>query len=212
MKVCEMFTSIQGESSYAGLPCTFIRLSGCNLRCSYCDTQYSYEEGREIAVDDILAYVKGEGIPLVEITGGEPLMQRQGLQILISRLLDDGYMVLVETNGTKSIKNIDVRTVIILDIKTPGSGMNDRNDLSNIEYLKPSDEVKFVISGREDYEWSKRIIDSHDLGSRCMVLFSPATGRLEPRELIAWILEDRLQVRLNLQVHKYIFGPNERGV
>jgi 7-carboxy-7-deazaguanine synthase len=212
MKVCEMFTSIQGESSYAGLPCVFVRLSGCNLRCSYCDTEYAFEEGDEISVDEILEYVRGAGIPLVEITGGEPLMQRQSLQVLISGLLDNGNRVLVETNGSQSIKDLDMRAVIILDIKTPGSGMDSRNDFSNIEYLKPADEIKFVISDRRDYEWSKGMLERYDLSSRCQVLFSPAIGKIDPRELVKWIIEDKLPVRLNLQLHKYIFGLNERGV
>ncbi len=212
MKVCEMFTSIQGESSYAGLPSVFIRLSGCNLRCSYCDTEYAFEEGEEISVDEILGFVEGAGIPLVEITGGEPLMQRQELKILIGVLLDKGHRVLIETNGSQSIKDLDMRAVIILDIKTPGSGMDTKNDFSNIEYLKPADEIKFVISDRKDYDWSKEILEKYDLGGRCPVLFSPAIGKLEPRELVNWILEDRLPVRLNLQLHKYIFGLNERGV
>jgi len=212
MKICEMFTSIQGESSYAGLPCTFVRLSGCNLRCSYCDTQYAVEEGSETSVDDIMDFVGSAGIPLVEITGGEPLMQKQGLQVLISRLLDEGYTVLIETNGSYSIKELDMRAVIILDVKTPGSGMADRNDFENLKYLKPSDEIKFVIGDRNDYEWSKSIISRFALGSRNTVLFAPVAGLLEPRELVGWIIEDRLAVRLNLQLHKFIFGKDERGV
>lgn len=212
MKICEMFTSIQGESSYAGQPCTFIRLTGCNLRCSYCDTQYAFEGGREIDVDTIVDYVKKAGIPLVEITGGEPLLQSQGLQALTGSLLDSGYRVLIETNGSLSIRGLDVRVVIILDIKTPGSGMAEKNDFSNLKYLKASDEIKFVIGDRKDYEWSKQIMERYDLGNRYILLFSPVTGLIEPRRLADWIIEDRLPVRLNLQLHKYIFDPKERGV
>ncbi|MGC2063269.1 MAG: radical SAM protein [Thermodesulfovibrionales bacterium] len=212
VKICEMFTSIQGESSYAGQPCTFVRLTGCNLRCSYCDTQYAFEEGREIEVDTIVDYVKKAGLPLVEITGGEPLLQGQGLQVLTGSLLDNGFKMLIETNGSLSIRDLDTRVVIILDLKTPGSGMAEKNDFSNLEYLKASDEIKFVIRDREDYEWSKEIMERYDLGSRYILLFSPVTGLVEPRKLADWIIEDRLPVRLNLQLHKYIFDPNERGV
>ncbi|TAN38524.1 MAG: radical SAM protein [Nitrospirae bacterium] len=212
MKVCEIFTSIQGESTYAGLPCTFVRLTGCNLRCSYCDTQYAFEEGAAHDIGDIIALVRKAGIPLVEITGGEPLMQKAELQLLVSRLLDSGFQVLIETNGSQNVGGIDVRAVIILDLKTPGSGMGDMNDFSNIACLKPADEVKFVICDRADYVWAKDVIGRYDLQDRCTVLLSPAIGRLEPRLLSEWIIQDRLRVRLNLQLHKYIFGLNERGV
>ncbi|MHB8881770.1 MAG: radical SAM protein [Thermodesulfovibrionales bacterium] len=212
MKVCEIFTSIQGESTYAGLPCTFVRLTGCNLRCSYCDTQYAFEEGTDRDIADIVASVQEAGIPLVEITGGEPLMQRAELQQLISSLLDSGFRVLLETNGSQHVGGIDLRAVIILDLKTPGSGMADKNDFANIACLKPADEVKFVICDRNDYVWAKDVIRKYELQARCTVLLSPAIGRLEPRLLTEWIIHDRLRVRLNLQLHKYIFGSNERGV
>jgi len=212
MKICEMFTSIQGESSYAGQPCTFIRLAGCNLRCSYCDTQYAFDEGYETDIDTILAYVKKAGLPLVEITGGEPLLQSQGLQVLTGSLLDNGYRVLLETNGSLSIRELDMRLVIILDLKTPGSGMAEKNDFRNLEYLKASDEIKFVIGDRKDYEWAKEILERYDLGNRHILLFSPIVSLLQPRRLTEWIIEDRLPVRLNLQLHKYIYDPNERGV
>jgi len=204
MKVCEIFTSIQGESSYAGLPCTFIRFSGCNLRCSYCDTTYAYNEGIELTEDEIINEVSLVGVNLIEITGGEPLLQ-DGVPHLIERLLNDGHKVLLETNGSKSIKDIDPRAVIILDIKTPGSGMSTEMDFSNLDYLKPTDEVKFVLTGREDYEWAKDIIEQHFLLGRCTVLLSPAFGVLPAKTLVKWILEDRLDVRLNIQIHKYIF-------
>lgn len=227
MKVCELFTSIQGESTYAGLPCTFIRLSGCNLRCLYCDTLYAFEEGRDMQEDEILDFVRAAGLPLVELTGGEPLMQGSSVLMLMKRLLDEGYAVLLETNGSYSVKDVDRRAAIILDVKTPGSGMEEDgsarsgagegpgwlvNDPSNFAVLKKDDEVKFVITGRADYEWSKDMIERYALASVCKVLFSPAPGMLEPRELVKWILDDRLPVRLNLQLHKIIFGAGERGV
>lgn len=211
MKVCEIFTSIQGETSYIGIPCTFIRLAGCNLRCSYCDTKYAYEEGIELNENEIINEVTLIGVNLVEITGGEPLLQK-GTFHLIERLISEGYKVLVETNGTLSIKNVDSRATIILDIKTPGSGMWEDMDLSNFDYIKPADEVKFVITDRTDYEWSKNMIHKYELKSRCNVLFSPAFGVLTPESLIKWMLEDRLDVRLNLQMHKYIYGSDKRGV
>ncbi|MDH5767936.1 MAG: radical SAM protein, partial [Nitrospirota bacterium] len=166
MKICELFTSIQGESSYAGLPCIFIRMTGCNLRCSYCDTTYAYHEGRELSEDEIIGEVRRSGINLVEITGGEPLLQKE-VYHLIKRLLDEGYKVLVETNGSINTKEIDRRAVVILDVKTPGSEMSDEMDLSNLYNLKSIDEVKFVVTSRVDYEWSKEIIYRYNLIDKC---------------------------------------------
>lgn len=211
MKVCEIFTSIQGESSYAGMPCTFIRMAGCNLRCSYCDTTYAYDESIELSENEILNEVTLIGTNLVTITGGEPLLQ-EGTFHLVERLIGEGHKVLIETNGTLSIKDIDSRAIIVLDVKTPGSGMSEDMDVSNFDYIKPSDEVKFVITDRTDYEWSKDIIRKYNLKPRCQILFSPAFGRLAPELLIKWMLEDRLDVRLNLQMHKYIYGGERRGV
>lgn len=211
MKVCEIFTSIQGESSYAGVPCTFVRMTECNLRCFYCDTTYAYDEGRELTEDEIISEVKKAGVKTVEITGGEPLLQK-GVFHFAERLLNDGYRVLIETNGTQDIKDIDKRAIIILDVKTPGSGMADKIRLSNFEHLKPEDEVKFVITDRSDYEWSKRFIEEHSLEGKCKVLFSPAFGMLDPRDLAKWMIHDRLDVRLNVQMHKYIYHPYCRGV
>lgn len=212
MKVCELFTSIQGESTYAGIPCTFIRLSGCNLRCSYCDTTYSFEEGSELSIATIMDKVADEGLGLVEITGGEPLLQHDEAVDLTKQLLDFGYKVLIETNGTMDISSLDKRVVVIMDIKTPASTMSERNDLSNLAYIKPADELKFVICDRNDYEWSKKMIIEQDLSKRCTVLFSPAAGRIEARELAGWILHDRLGVRLNMQLHKIMYGPDARMV
>lgn len=212
MKVCEIFTSIQGESSYAGLACTFIRLSGCNLRCSYCDTQYVYDNGTEMYINEIMNRVMTAGVNLVEITGGEPLLQGDDTHSLIRTLLDKGFEVLIETNGSIGIKDIDKRATVILDIKTPGSGMSHDMDFSNLDYIKPSDEIKFVICSRNDYDWSKKIISDYKLNGKCKILFSPAFGVLAPSLIVRWIIEDRLDVRLNIQIHKYIFGPDERMV
>lgn len=211
MKVCEIFTSIQGESTHAGLPCTFIRLSGCNLRCSYCDTQYAYSDGADLSEDDILGQVRKAGIQLVEITGGEPLLQKE-IYSLSERLLHEGCGVLLETNGSISIRGVDKRIRVILDMKTPGSGMSDRMDMTNMERLKRSDEIKFVLTGKDDYAWTKDILLQYALTERCHVLLSPVYGVLHPEALAAWMIEDKLQARLNIQLHKYIFGPERRGV
>ncbi len=211
MKVCEIFASIQGESTYAGVPCTFVRTTGCNLRCSYCDTVYAYDEGSELSVDEVLNKVEEIGIRTVEITGGEPLLHEEVLP-LSGKLLDRGYSVLIETNGSRDIRGIDSRAVIILDVKTPGSGECGSLVISNLSCLKHKDEIKFVITGIEDYEWAKSFVKEHALTQRSQVLFSPAFGLMDPRELSKLIVDDRLEVRLNLQLHKYIYGPNERGV
>lgn len=211
MKVCEIFASIQGESSYAGVPCTFVRMTGCNLRCSYCDTVYAYEEGAELAEDEIIEKVNAMGLRTVEITGGEPLLQT-GVIPMTKRLLDHGFRVLIETNGSQDIRHVDRRAVLIPDVKTPGSGMANTFLMSNLGLLRPEDELKFVITGREDYEWSRNFVKDHSLTGRCTLLFSPVFGMLHPRDLSRWIMEERLEVRLNLQLHKYIYGPDVRGV
>jgi 7-carboxy-7-deazaguanine synthase len=211
MKVCEIFTSIQGESTYAGMPCTFVRTTGCNLRCSYCDTVYAYEEGTELTEDEIVGRIREAGLETVEITGGEPLLQK-GVMSLVRRLLDSGYRVLIETNGSQDIRGMDRRSVIVLDVKTPGSGVSGTLLQSNLEFLKDEDEVKFVITSKEDYEWAKNFVLKHSLTEKCTVLFSPAFGMLDPSALSKWIMRDRLNVRLNLQLHKYIYGTQLRGV
>ncbi|WP_333654716.1 radical SAM protein [Dissulfurispira sp.] len=210
MKVCEIFASIQGESTYAGLPCVFVRMTGCNLRCVYCDTTYAYEEGREMSEDEIIERVKSYGIKLVEITGGEPLLQKDVLS-LMERLIDNGFTVLLETNGSENIQDVDKRVVIIMDIKTPKSGMFERMDLMNLKYIKPDDEIKFVVIDREDYEWVRNFIKDYGLidglTNKCKILMSPAYDTLLPEDLSKWIIEDRLPVRLNIQLHKYIPVP-----
>jgi 7-carboxy-7-deazaguanine synthase len=211
MRVCEIFTGIQGESTYAGLPCTFVRLSGCNLRCAYCDTTYAHGEVHELSIRSILSDITRRGVSLVQVTGGEPLLQME-VRGVISALLDKGYTVLVETNGSIFIGDVDPRAIIILDVKTPGSGMSDRIELRNIPHLKAADQVKFVLTSRADYEWAREFIERYALSERCTVLMSPVYGQLDARLLVRWILEDVLPVRLNLQLHKLVFGPDRRGV
>lgn len=211
--VNEIFYSIQGESTYSGKPCVFIRLTGCNLRCSYCDTQYAYHDGEKIDIPEIINKVALYGCPLVEVTGGEPLIQEE-TPYLINQLLGTGYKVLIETNGSQDISRIDNRSIRIVDIKCPSSGEKDRNDLTNLNRLRDEDELKFVIGDREDYEYAKDILRliGHGSSSRIAVHFSPSFGRMEPKELADWILNDRLDVRLHLQLHKYIWAPGQRGV
>ena len=211
MKVNELFYSIQGESTRAGQPCIFVRLTGCNLRCTWCDTAYAFYEGDEMTSDEILDRVKGYPCRLVEFTGGEPLLQQE-VHYLITQLLDEDYQVLIETGGSLDLRKVDPRATIIMDIKCPGSGMSDRMRWENIRVLTSKDEVKFVIKDRQDFDWAVRVIRGHDLTGRCAVLFAPTFGELEPRPLAQWILEEGLKVRLQLQLHKYIWDPQMRGV
>lgn len=210
LRVCETFLSIQGESTFSGLPCFFIRLSNCNLRCRYCDTRYAYEEeGYRETISSLVSMAIESNIRLVEITGGEPLLQKNTLN-LIKELCDRDFTVLIETNGSMNIEPIDHRAVVILDLKTPGSGFSDYMDFENLTRLKTHDEVKFVITNRTDYEWAKEILHKYNLMGP-HILFSPAMGYIEPQKLSEWIIMDRLNVRLNLQLHRYIFG-DRRGV
>lgn len=211
VKINEIFTSIQGESTFAGLPCVFVRTAGCNLRCRYCDTTYAYEEGKEIEVGEILKVVSGYRLRLVEVTGGEPLHQKN-VPVLITALLDAGYKTLVETNGSYDIGVLDGRAIRIVDIKCPGSGMSRRVYWPGLRDLRASDQVKFVISGREDYLWARRVMEKGSLDRKAEVLFSPVHGELAPDELAGWILEDGLPVRLQVQLHKYIWDDKRRGV
>ncbi|MGE5798632.1 MAG: radical SAM protein [Ignavibacteria bacterium] len=211
LKVNEIYSSLQGESSKAGLPCVFIRLTYCNLRCVYCDTAYAFYEGKDLTVDEILNEVRKFGYKLVEVTGGEPLVQEESLK-LMKRLCDEGYFVMLETGGSLPIENIDKRVMIIMDLKCPSSGMLKKNNYDNITFLKPTDEIKFVIGSREDYEWSKEIINKYNLTGLCTILFSVVFGQLEPLILVGWILEDKLDVRFQLQMHKFIWDPAAKGV
>lgn len=213
LKVNEIFYSIQGESTYAGLPCVFIRLTGCNLRCTYCDTQYAYEDGHTMEVSGIFDRIASYKCQLIEVTGGEPLIQEE-TPALIKSLLEDGYEVLLETNGSLDISQVDERCVKIVDIKCPSSGMEDKNDLQNLNRLTQNDELKFVIGSEEDYLFAKSILDSkgHRPFGTNKVNLSPVFGKIDPKLLIEWILEDHLKARLNLQIHKFIWDPDKRGV
>ena len=212
LTVNEIFYSIQGESTFAGQPCVLIRLTGCDLRCSWCDTSYSFFEGSKISIDEVVKEVIGYGCSLVEITGGEPLLQ-EDVYPLMDRLLAERKTVLIETGGHLSVERIPVAAVKVIDIKCPGSGEADRNDWNNLYRLTAQDQVKFVISNRSDYEYAKVTLQERDLHNRCAVtLFSPVYGVLDPKTLAAWILEDGLPVRIQIQLHKYIWGSEARGV
>lgn len=212
LRVNEIFFSIQGESVHTGLPCGFIRLTGCNLRCSYCDTRYAYEEGSAMSVGRIIDTINPFGARLIEITGGEPLLQDETPK-LIAELLDDGHRVLMETNGSLDIDRVDRRCSRIMDIKCPSSGEQARNDLTNLSRLTANDQVKFVIGDREDFHFAKSMLSRLPpplLPDR--TLFSPVAGRLPPDRLAGWILADRLEVRLQVQLHKIIWPDKDRGV
>ncbi|MBF0520082.1 MAG: radical SAM protein [Nitrospirae bacterium] len=214
LKVCEIFTSIQGESSYAGVPCVFVRLTGCNLRCSYCDTVYAYSGGYELTISEIIAEVKKSGIKLVEITGGEPLLQDNSAS-LIDALIAEGFTILIETNGSISLKALEDRAckpvTVIMDVKTPVSGMSGYNDFSNFGLLLPHDEIKFVLSDESDYIWTVDLIKTYGLLQKCRILFGAVTSGLSYETLASWIIRDFLPVRLNVQLHKYIFNGDMRG-
>jgi len=212
LTINEIFHSIQGESTFAGRPCVFVRLTACDLRCRWCDTAYAFHEGRKMPVDDVVADVLGRDCPLVEVTGGEPLLQPD-VYSLMQRLLDAGKTVLIETGGHRSIADVPAGVIRILDVKCPGSGEAERNDWSNLARLTLQDEVKFVIADRRDYEFAREVLQREALANRCAAVhFSPVHGELEPRLMAEWIIADRLPVRLQLQVHKYIWSPETRGV
>ena len=209
LRVNEIFLSLQGESRSVGLPTVFVRLTGCPLRCGYCDTAYAFHEGKGMTLDDITAQVAAQGVRHVTVTGGEPLAQRP-CTMLLTRLSDAGCEVSLETSGAVDIGGVDPRVRIVMDIKTPGSGEVERNLSANLAFLKRTDEVKFVICDRADYEWSRAFVQRERLAERCDVLFSPVHGRLVPRELADWIVADKLPVRFQLQLHKLLWGE-ERG-
>lgn len=213
LEICEIYASIQGESSFAGWPCVLVRLSGCPLRCAYCDTAHAFLPGRVLPLDRVLDEVRACGLPLVELTGGEPLAQ-SGARPLARALLDEGRRVLIETGGGVSIADVDARARIILDIKTPDSGMCDRQIWENLDLLRPPDEIKIVICSRADYEWARAVVAERALAQRHVVHFAPvgSGGGDLRRELAEWIVADRLPVRLNLQLHAWIWGAGARGV
>jgi 7-carboxy-7-deazaguanine synthase len=211
IEICELFYSIQGESSYAGYPCFFIRFAGCNLRCSWCDTRYAYEGvSTPYSISRILAELgKYPGV-MVEVTGGEPLLQ-EGVYPLLIQLLAAGRTVLLETNGSLSLKDVPREVVKIVDMKCPGSSMHEKMDFDNFRIIAPKDEIKFVISSRDDYKWAKQLIVSHDLAGGPILTFSPVTSQLAPATLAAWILDDCLPVRLRLQLHTILWPDETRG-
>jgi 7-carboxy-7-deazaguanine synthase len=213
LKVNEIFYSIQGESSYAGLPCVFVRLTGCNLRCLYCDTRYAYEEGKDLEIGEIIGRVTSYRCRLIEITGGEPLIQKETPD-LTNRLLEKGFEVLLETNGSIDISTIDERCVKIVDIKCPSSGQEKKNDLENLKRLSIRDEIKFVIGSREDYLYAQNImslIRKKNLKIK-PALFSPLYNQMDPKLLAEWILADQMDARMQIQLHKIIWGPETRGI
>jgi len=212
LTINEIFHSIQGESSRAGQLCVFVRLTACDLRCSWCDTPYAFHEGRKMSVDEVVAAVEGFGSPLVEITGGEPLLQ-EDVYALMDRLLAAGRTVMLETGGHRPTARVPAAVLKIVDVKCPASGESDRNDWSNLDRLEPHDEVKFVVQDRADYDFAREVIARYDLPSRAAaVLMSPVHGVLDPKTLSEWMLADRLAARLQLQLHKYIWSPMTRGV
>ena len=212
LTINEIFHSIQGESSHSGRPCVFVRLTACDLRCSWCDTPYAFTEGAKLSVDDVVSRVEQYGCELVEVTGGEPLLQRD-VYPLMRQLLESGRTVMLETGGHISIKDVPAAVIRIVDVKCPGSGESGKNHWENLELLTPHDEVKFVIRDRADYEYARDVVARYRLvGRTAALLFSPVHGVLPAQELAAWILEDRLAVRLQLQAHKYIWSAETRGV
>jgi len=211
MRITEIFYSIQGESSFIGTPCVFIRTTGCNLRCVWCDTTYSFYGGEEIRLDEIMKKVESYGCKLVEITGGEPMLQKE-IYELCDRLLAANYAVLIETGGSLDLSRVDPRVVKIVDLKCPGSGEAEHNYWPNLEILQPHDQIKFVIKDRADYEWTLEVIRKHRLDERFHLLISPVFGEMELQPLAEWMLADRVKARLQIQLHKLIWSPEMRGV
>lgn len=211
MRITEIYRSIQGETQYAGLPCTLVRTTGCDLRCSYCDSAFAFQGGTEMSVPQIVAEVERLAAPLVLLTGGEPMLQRD-IGSLAAALLDLKYRVMIETSGSQPLDALPAAVVRIVDVKTPGSGESARMRWSVLEGLRPTDAVKFVLGGESDYRWAVDVIRERRLAERAEILLSPEHGRLDPRDLVSWMLRDGLAARLNLQLHKYIWSPDARGV
>ena len=211
LKVNEIYYSIQGESSYTGLPCIFIRLTYCNLRCTYCDSEYTFHDGNNMSINDILETIRQYSCKLVEVTGGEPLVQKECITLL-KKLVDLDYEVLLETSGSLTIKDVPKQVINIIDFKCPSSGMKKKNHWDNINYLKPNDEVKFIIEDREDYEWAKIKIRQYNLNKKSKILMSPSYNKIEEKEIVEWILKDNLNVKFQIQLHKIIWKDTDRGV
>jgi 7-carboxy-7-deazaguanine synthase len=210
--VKEIYLSLQGESSHAGKLCTFVRLTGCHLRCSYCDSEFAFRGGERMEVDQVIERVKALGAPMVEVTGGEPLLQ-PGVYPLMEKLLEAGFIVLLETSGAIDVRLVPPKVHKIVDLKTPSSGESDRNDYRVLDSMNENDELKFVIGSREDYEWSRRVIQERKLAQKPYgLLFSTVFGKLSPEALAGWVIDDKLPVRFQLQLHKFVWDPNARGV
>jgi 7-carboxy-7-deazaguanine synthase len=211
VRVTEIYRSIQGETQYAGLPCTLVRTTGCDLRCSYCDSAFAFHGGTDMSLERIEAEVSALGAPLVLLTGGEPMLQRD-LPALARRLLASGYQVMIETSGAHLLDALPPEVIRVVDVKTPASGESHRMRWELLASLRRQDAAKFVLMDQTDYDWAVEVIRRHDLGARTEVLLSPVHGHLEPRDLVTWMLRDRVQARVNLQLHKYIWDPSARGV
>ena len=211
LMINEIYYSIQGESSYTGKPCIFIRLTYCNLRCSYCDSEYTFHEGKELEIDRIIEKIKQYPCSLVEVTGGEPLFQK-GCILLLKRLIEEKYKVLLETSGSLPIKDVPEKVINIIDFKCPSSKMMKKNLWENINYIKQNDEIKFVIGNKEDYNWAKERITEYDLTEKCAVLMSPTYEEIKSKEIVDWILKDNLDVRFQIQLHKEIWDSDKKGV
>jgi 7-carboxy-7-deazaguanine synthase len=211
MRVTEIYVSVQGETRFSGLPCTLVRSTGCDLRCTYCDTAYAFNGGRDMTIEEVLGEVGRLGAPLVLLTGGEPMLQRD-IVALAEALVGQGYQVMIETSGAHPVNVLPPEVVRIVDVKTPGSGESHRVRWDVLDGLRPVDSIKFVLADEGDYLWAASAIRERDLAARAEVLLSPVHGQLDPRLLVSWMLRDKLPARLNLQLHKYIWGPQTQGV
>ena len=211
LKINEIFYSIQGESSFSGLPCVFVRLTYCNLRCSYCDTEYAFYNGKDMSFSEIINEVKKHPTQLVMITGGEPLLQKKSID-LMQCFIDEKYSVMLETSGSLSLQNVPKEVIKIVDFKCPSSKMKEKNMWSILNDIDKKDEIKFVIGDKEDYDWSRSKINRYKLYDKCQILFSPVYGKIDMKDLCDWVLSDGLKVRLQTQLHKFIWGPDKKGV
>ena len=211
LKINEIYYSIQGESTLAGRPCIFIRLTYCNLRCTYCDSEYAFYEGKDIEISEIMTEIKQWDCNLVEVTGGEPLFQEECI-ILLNELVSSNYKVMLETGGSLTLSDVPKEVIKIVDFKCPSSGMEKKNLWSIVEDIQPYDEIKFVIGNREDFDWAKDRITEYSLDKKCTLLFSPTFGKIEPQLIVEWILTENLPVRMQMQMHKMIWNPEEKGV
>ena len=211
LKINEIYKSIQGESTHMGRPCIFVRLTYCNLRCTYCDTEYAFYEGKDQSIDTIMEKIKSMNCNLVEVTGGEPLFQPKCIELL-NRLVDENFEVMLETGGSLSISDVPKSVIKIVDFKCPTSGMMKKNLWSIVDDIQPHDEVKFVIGNREDFDWACEQINKYSLAEKCTLLFSPVFGEIEPKEIVDWIIDENVPVRFQIQSHKYIWTPEKKGV